>query len=318
VSKRHRAPGPHVSCECSVRNAFRAGRTHPPEVRPRFAASVPRGVLRIYAIRAIESSRSEFGIIDACSRCSESSCRYRRIWQGLCLSPSGGNAPWPRRSRCGTGSPPYTWNAARSRGASIQLHVSDSHCSCSPTGPAKRRSALVDLLAPTRPGNHCLRFLRSSNRRDPDALRIRGHRVRPSSPGSRQRHRTSDGRLDTAAAARYQYLLHDRDGIFAAHLDESVSRLGVEVLKSPPRRPKTNAIGERVIGTIRRECLDWFIPLSESHLRSILRTWVGLYNAGRPHMALGYGVPDPASAVATINRLKSRHRRGERYFVRAK
>ena len=118
--------------------------------------------------------------------------------------------------------------------------------------------------------------------------------------------------------ARYQYLLHDRDGIFAAHLDESVSRLGIEVLRSPPRSPKANAVGERVIGTIRRECLDWIIPLSESHLRSILRAWVGHYNAGRPHMALGPGVPDPPSAMAAINRLKSRHRRGERYFVRAK
>jgi len=55
---------------------------------------------------------------------------------------------------------------------------------------------------------------------------------------------------------RYQYLLHDRDSIFAAHLDESVSRLGIVVLKSPPRCPKANAICERVIGTIRRECLE--------------------------------------------------------------
>jgi putative transposase len=66
---------------------------------------------------------------------------------------------------------------------------------------------------------------------------------------------------------RYQYLLHDRDSIFAEHLDESMTRLGVTVLKSPPRCPKANAICERVIGTIRRECLDWLIPLSGSHLR---------------------------------------------------
>ena len=53
-------------------------------------------------------------------------------------------------------------------------------------------------------------------------------------------------------------------------------------IKSPPHSPKANAICERVIGTIRRECLDWLIPLSESHLRSILRSWVGHYNHGRP------------------------------------
>jgi transposase InsO family protein len=69
----------------------------------------------------------------------------------------------------------------------------------------------------------------------------------------------------------YRYLLHDRDSIFAEHLDESISRLGLTVLKSPPRTPTANAICERVIGTIRRECLDWLIPLSASHLRSILK-----------------------------------------------
>ena len=54
---------------------------------------------------------------------------------------------------------------------------------------------------------------------------------------------------------RYRYLLHDRDSIFASHLDESITRLGVKVLKSPSRSPMANAICERVIGTIRRECL---------------------------------------------------------------
>ncbi len=99
---------------------------------------------------------------------------------------------------------------------------------------------------------------------------------------------------------RYHYLLHDRDSIFAKHLDESIARLGIRVLKSPPRCPKANAICERVIGTIRRECLDWLIPLSESHLRSILKSWIPHYNAGRPHMALGPGVPDPPARQSRL------------------
>jgi len=77
-------------------------------------------------------------------------------------------------------------------------------------------------------------------------------------------------------------LLHDRHSILAKSLDESISNLGLTVLKSPPHSPKANAICERVIGSIRRECLEWLIPLSESHLRSILRPWVGHYNHGRP------------------------------------
>ncbi len=59
---------------------------------------------------------------------------------------------------------------------------------------------------------------------------------------------------------RYQQLLHDRDSMFAKQLDESVNRLGVTVLKSPPRGPKANAIRGRVIGPIRRGCLDGLAP----------------------------------------------------------
>ena len=71
----------------------------------------------------------------------------------------------------------------------------------------------------------------------------------------------------------YRYLIHDHDNIFAKSLDESIASLGMTVLKSPLQSPKANAICERVIGTIRHECLDWLIPLSEAHLRLILKSW---------------------------------------------
>ncbi len=124
-------------------------------------------------------------------------------------------------------------------------------------------------------------------------------------------------RETTGFQRRYDYLLHDRDCIFAQHLDESVNKLGIKVLRSPPRSPMANAICERVIGTIRRECLDWLIPLSASHLRSILKSWIPHYNAGRPHMALGPGVPDPPPAWGDYQKASSRHRHGESYAVRA-
>jgi putative transposase len=110
---------------------------------------------------------------------------------------------------------------------------------------------------------------------------------------------------------RYDYLLHDRDSIFAHHLDESIEKLGIQVLKSPSKSPKANAICERVIGAIRRECLDWLIPLSESHLCSILKSWIPHYNAGRPHMALGPGIPDPPTTNLS-------HRCGETYALHAR
>jgi integrase-like protein len=57
------------------------------------------------------------------------------------------------------------------------------------------------------------------------------------------------------------------------------------------------------------------IPLSESHLRSALKSWIAHYNTGRPHMALDPGVPDPPSANIDQPRQNSRHRRGESYAV---
>ena len=90
----------------------------------------------------------------------------------------------------------------------------------------------------------------------------------------------------------HQYLIHDRDSIFARSLDESIRNLGLTVLKSP--------------------------PMSESHLRSIIRAWAGHYNSGRPHMALGPGVPDPPSVVVQSATPLTRHRIGEHRSVRAR
>ena len=106
----------------------------------------------------------------------------------------------------------------------------------------------------------------------------------------------------------HHYLLHDRDRIFAASLEESIQRLGLTVLKLPPRSPKPNAICERLVGTIRCECLDGLIPMPEAHLRALLTSWVGHYNRGRPPMSLGPGVPDPPSLSTPPQTPEPRHR----------
>jgi transposase InsO family protein len=112
----------------------------------------------------------------------------------------------------------------------------------------------------------------------------------------------------------HKYLIHD----LANHLDDSVQALGVEVLRSPIASPKANAICERVIGTIRRECLDWMIPLSEAHLRFILKSWVEHYDRGRPHSMLGPGAPDPPRQAGVVAKSESRHRLSAGAFVLAK
>lgn len=114
----------------------------------------------------------------------------------------------------------------------------------------------------------------------------------------------------------YRYLIHDRDSIFAKSLDESIKSFGLRVVKSPPQSPIANALCERLIGTIRRECLDWLIPISEAHLRTILKCWAGHYNGARPHMSLGPGVPDPPTTEPVARPIcESRHRLGEHLTV---
>ena len=91
----------------------------------------------------------------------------------------------------------------------------------------------------------------------------------------------------------YRFLIHDRDSIFSQALDQKIRHLGFNVLQTPVRTPVANAICEWVLGTLRRECLDFVIPFTDTHLRRMFQHWVHHYNEGRPHMALGPGMPQP-------------------------
>lgn len=90
-----------------------------------------------------------------------------------------------------------------------------------------------------------------------------------------------------------RFLIHDRDRIYSADLYLAPEAMGVTILKTPVRAPTANAYCERLIGMIRRECLNFMIPLDERHLRCILREWVAQYDKVRPHSSLGPGIPDP-------------------------
>jgi hypothetical protein len=87
--------------------------------------------------------------------------------------------------------------------------------------------------------------------------------------------------------------VHDRDSIFSRQLDTSVKQMHVAILRTPVRAPKANSICERFGGILRRECLDFVIPLNESHLRLTVTNWQMHYNHGRPHSSLGPGLPEP-------------------------
>ncbi len=112
----------------------------------------------------------------------------------------------------------------------------------------------------------------------------------------------------------YRFLIHDRDAIFSQELDQHVRHLGLQVLKTPVRSPQANALCERLLGTLRRECLDFLIPLTEDHLRSLLHEWAQHYNTGRPHMALGPGIPRPRWSLP-VPLQAHRHRWPKPYHV---
>jgi transposase InsO family protein len=98
----------------------------------------------------------------------------------------------------------------------------------------------------------------------------------------------------------YRFVIHARDRIYSQGLDESLKSLSLTVLKTPYRSPQANACCERLIGTVRRECLDFMIPCNEAHIRQILKAWTLHYNRGRPHSSLGPGMPDRSSVKVEI------------------
>ena len=105
----------------------------------------------------------------------------------------------------------------------------------------------------------------------------------------------------------YRFLIDDRDDLFSPQRDQSISHMGLRVLRSHSRSPKAYSVCERVIGTLRRECLDFFIPTTESHPRCITANRVTHYNRDRPHSSSGPGIPDPPSDLPVSPQIH-RHR----------
>ena len=89
-----------------------------------------------------------------------------------------------------------------------------------------------------------------------------------------------------------RYLLRDRDGIFGSYFGRRVAGLGIKQVLSAPRSPWQNPFVERIIGSIRRECLDHLIILDEQHLRRILRSYFDYYHSCRTHLSLKKDAPD--------------------------
>lgn len=88
-----------------------------------------------------------------------------------------------------------------------------------------------------------------------------------------------------------RFLIRDRDSKFVGGFDEVFRSEGFEIIRTPVRAPKANAVAERFVRTARAECLDWLLILNRRHLERVLRVFVDHYNGHRPHRALGLTPP---------------------------
>ena len=93
-----------------------------------------------------------------------------------------------------------------------------------------------------------------------------------------------------------RYLMRDRDAIYGERVRRRIKSLGIDEIISAPRSPWQNPYVERVIGSIRRECLDHVIVFNERHLQRILRDYVDYYHSSRTHLSLCKDPPDSRRA----------------------
>jgi transposase InsO family protein len=87
------------------------------------------------------------------------------------------------------------------------------------------------------------------------------------------------------------YLIHDRDSRYGAAFDRRLQRLAIQLIRTPFRSPRANAIAERWVKSARTECLDHMFVFNECHLRSALGEYVIYFNHWRPHRSIGQRAP---------------------------
>jgi putative transposase len=88
-------------------------------------------------------------------------------------------------------------------------------------------------------------------------------------------------------------VIRDRDAKYSGPVDELFRSEQVDILKTPIRAPRANAFAERVVRTVRAECLDWMLVLGPRRLEQVLRAYTAHYNRRRPHRGREPRTPDP-------------------------
>jgi transposase InsO family protein len=103
-------------------------------------------------------------------------------------------------------------------------------------------------------------------------------------------------------------LVHDHDAKYGPEFDRLAAASGIDVIRTPIRAPRANAVCERLLGSARRECADHILVLGERHLRRVLAEYVTQFNEARPHQGIGQRVPASNAAAAPVPRTKTRQK----------
>ena len=102
------------------------------------------------------------------------------------------------------------------------------------------------------------------------------------------------------------FLIHDRDSKFTTRFDQDFVSEGLEMVRTPFRAPRANAVAERWVRSVREECLDQLIILNAAHLRYVLHEYEGYFNMARPHQNIRLKIPDPPPQDSTNGTVRRR------------
>jgi len=102
----------------------------------------------------------------------------------------------------------------------------------------------------------------------------------------------------TAWGRQPRYLIHDRDNVYGADFGSKLAGAGIAEIRTPYRAPLANSVAERVVRTLRQECLDHVIVLNERHLLALLTEFVCYYNHDRPHRTIELETPVPNPPIS--------------------
>jgi transposase InsO family protein len=91
-----------------------------------------------------------------------------------------------------------------------------------------------------------------------------------------------------------RFLICDNDDQYGERFDHAVKGTGTKIIPTPVYAPKANAICERFISSVRRECLDHILILSEHHAQRVIREYCDFFNRARPHQGIDQQVPNPS------------------------